>query len=123
MRLNINTTHKKVYRQMVEIMKSFPPLNTLRNRELDVLAILMYYNYKFRAIEDEIRWRIINDTSTKRDMQSEVGMTEDIFNNNISIIRRTGLLDKDNKIPKFLQIMVDDKYEVIFAFKITEDEL
>jgi hypothetical protein len=122
MKLNINTTYKRVYRQMVEIMRSFPPLNTLRNRELDVLAVLMYYNYKYRAIDDIVRWRIINDTSTKRDMQRDVGMNEDIFNNNISIIRRAGLLDKDNKIPKFLQIIVDDKYEVVFAFKITEDE-
>ena len=51
MRLDINTTQKKVYRQIVEIIRSIPPLDTLRNRELDVLAILMYYNYKYKEIK------------------------------------------------------------------------
>lgn len=124
MRLDINTTHKKVFRQIVEVIRSIPPLDLLRNRELDVLAILMYYNFKYRNVEENIRWRIINDTSTKREMQKEINMSEDIFNNNISLVRKAGLIDKTGKIPSFLQIMIDNKYEVKFNFKIhDEDEL
>jgi hypothetical protein len=122
MRLNIDTTQKRVYRQIVEIMRSFPPLNTLRNRELDVLAILMCYNYKYRDLEEGLRWRVIGETSTKKEMQSEVSMTEDTFNNNLSLVRRAGLIDKEGRIPKFLQIMVNDRYEVIFNFKIKEND-
>jgi hypothetical protein len=123
MRINIDTTHKKVYRQIVEVIRSFPPLNVLRNRELDVLAILMYYNYKYKNIEENIRWRVIHDTSTKREMQQDVDMTEDIFNNNLSLVRKSGLLDKDGKIPKWLMFYVDDAFEVNFNFKIKNDEL
>jgi hypothetical protein len=122
MRLNIDTTYKKVYRQIVEVIRSFPPLNTLRNRELDVLAILMYYNYKYRDIEEDVRWRVINDTSTKREMQADINMGEDVFNNNFSLIRRAGLIGKDGKLPSFLHIIVTDKYDVRFSFNIKEDE-
>ena len=122
MRLNINTTQKKVYRQIVEVMRSIPPLDTLRNRDLEVLAILMYYNFKYRTVEETIRWRIINSSSTKKEMQDAINMSEDIFNNNMSHIRKAGLLDKDNKLPSFLQIVVSDKYEVKFNFNIQENE-
>lgn len=121
MRLNINTTYKKVFRQIVEVIRSIPPLDLLRNRELDVLAILMYYNFKYRNVEENIRWRVINDTSTKREMQKEINMSEDIFNNNISLVRKAGLIDKDGKIPSFLMINIKDKYEVEINFKIKED--
>jgi hypothetical protein len=121
MRLDINTTQKKGFRQIVEVIRSIPPLNKLRNKELDVLAILMYYNYKYKHVAEDIRWRIINDTSTKREMQSEINMTEDIFNNNISLVRKAGLLDKSGKLPSFLMIDIGDKYEVKFNFKIQGD--
>jgi hypothetical protein len=122
MRLNINTTQKKVYRQIVEVMRSIPPLDMLRNRDLEVLAILMYYNFKYRTVEETIRWRIINSSSTKKEMQDAISMSEDIFNNNMSHIRKAGLLDKDNKLPSFLQIIISDKYEVKFNFNIQENE-
>jgi len=125
MRLNINTVSSKIYRQIVEVMRSIPPLDTLRNRDLDVLAVLMYYNYKYKTVEETLRWRIINSSTTRREMEKDINMTEDTFNNNMSHIRKAGLLDKDNKIPNFLQVLLSgDKYEVVFNFNIkNEDEL
>ena len=122
MRLDINTTKKKVFRQIVEVLRGVPPLNSLRNRELDVLAILMYYNYKYKKVPEDIRWRIIHDTSTRKEMQVDINMTEDIFNNNISLVRKAGLLDKSGKVPSFFMIDLDDRYEVIFNFKIHEED-
>lgn len=122
MQLAINTTKKKVFRQIVEVLRSIPPLNSLRNRELDVLAILMYYNYKYKNVAEDIRWRIIHDTSTRREMQIDINMTEDIFNNNISLVRKAGLLDKSGKLPSFFMIDLGDRYEVKFNFKIHEED-
>jgi hypothetical protein len=123
MRLDINTTQKKVFRQIVEVIRSIPPLDLLRNRELDVLAIVMYYNFKYRNVEESIRWRIINDSSTKKEMQKDIDMTEDIFNNNISLVRKSGLIDKQGRLPVFLQLIPEDRFEVKFNFKIHEDGL
>lgn len=121
MRLNINTEPKRLFRQVLEIIRSIPPLDKLRTRELDVLSILMYYNYKFANIDDELRWRIIYDSSTKKEMQKEIGVTEDIFNNNLSLIRKTGLIDKDGKLTKALQVIPGKTYKLEFNFNIVEN--
>ena len=124
MRLNINTTQLKVYRQVLEIIRSIPPLNTLRNRELDVLAIFMYYNAKYKSIDADLRWRVINDAETKKEMQQRLGMSEDVLNNNISLLRKAGLIDKaTGRISNSLQIIVDGKFEITFNFNVEDDEL
>lgn len=122
MRLNIKTTQKKIYRQILEVMRSIPPLDVLRNRELDVLAMLMYYNYIYRGLEEGIRWRIIYDTETRRKMQADLEMNEDVYSNNLSLIRKSGLIDRETgKLASFLCFAVDKGFEVNFNFKIEED--
>ena len=124
MRLNIKTTQKKVYRQIVEVIRSIPPLDTLRSRELDVLAILMYYNHKYETLDEELRWRLINDSSTRREMQAEIGMSEDVFTNNLSLVRKAGLIDRETgRLSKSLQIIVNKSFHVEFNFNIEGNEV
>lgn len=123
MRLNINTTQKKVYRQIVEVIRSIPPLDTLRSRELDVLAILMYYNYKYRTLTEELRWRLINDASTRKEMMAEIGMSEDVFTNNLSLVRKAGLIDRETgRLSKSLQIIVNKSLNISFNFNATDED-
>lgn len=121
MRLNIDTNINKFYRQLLELLSGFPPLDQLRNRELDLLAVYMYYNYKYMNIEESLRWRIINDTSTRRKMQEDLGMNEDIFNNNISLIRKSGVISRDGSLSKFLQVYPGDRFDLSITFKIDKD--
>lgn len=124
MKLNINTTQRRVYRQVLEIIRSIPPLDTLRNRELDVLSVYMYFNARYKNLEPDIRWRIINDAATKKEMQEELGMSEDVLNNNISLVRKTGLIDKKTgRLHNSLQLIINDNFEIIFNFNVGEDEL
>ena len=51
MRLTIATDERKFFRQFLEILSSIPPLNKLRNRELDILAAMMYYNYLYKDFQ------------------------------------------------------------------------
>jgi hypothetical protein len=104
------------------VIRSIPPLDTLRSRELDVLAILMLYNYKYRALNEEIRWRLINDASTRREMQADINMSEDVFTNNLSLVRKAGLIDKETgRLSKSLQIIADKGFIISFNFNIIED--
>jgi hypothetical protein len=122
MRLNIGTTQKKIYRQVLEVMRSIPPLDALRSRELDVLAMLMYYSYLYRGLDEGIKWRIIYDTETRRKMQAELEMNEDVYSNNLSLIRKAGLIDRETgKLAPFLAFTVDKGFEISFNFKIEED--
>jgi len=121
MRLNIDTTSQKFYRQLLELFKSIPPLDKLRPRELDVVAAYMYFNNRYKNIEDVIKWRIVNDTSTRKEMRDMINMTEDIFNNNLSIIRKKGLIGNDGSLVEFLRIYPSSMYKVEFNFKILDD--
>jgi hypothetical protein len=118
MRLNVNTDAKKFFRQLLELLSGIPPLDGLRKRELDLLSIYMYYNYKYRGLEEKVRWRILNSASTKKEMQEEIDMNADVFNNNLSLVRKTKVLGKDGSLVSFLQIYPDEIFNIEFVFKI-----
>lgn len=122
MKLTIDTEPRKFYRQVLELLSSFKPLDKLRNKELDVLAIYMYYNNKYKLIDEDLRYRIINDTATRREMQNDLGVNEDVFNNNLSLIRKTGVIDMDGKLVKFLQVCPGEKYDMVITFNIKGNE-
>lgn len=123
MKLTIATDDRKFFRQVLEVLRSFPPLDTLRKKELDVLAGIMYYNYLYKNLDDTIRWRVINNRSTKKELRDYLGMNEDVFNNNMSIIRKTGLIDTAGKLAHMLQIIPDKLYKIEFNFNIEKDVL
>ena len=121
MRIPINTTYKMFFRQLIELLRGMPPLDKLRNRELDLLSIIMYYNYLYKNLPEDVKWKIINNTQTRKEMQGVLGMKEDIFNNNLSIIRKTKLIDGDGKLVSFLQVYPDERFKIEFNFNIEPD--
>lgn len=121
MKLNITTDERKFFRQVLELLSSIPPLEQLRGRELDLLSGLMYYNYLYRNLGEDIRWRVINNKATRKELRDMLGMSEDVFNNNMSIIRKTGLLDKSGKISSALQIIPNDVFKMEFNFNIVKN--
>lgn len=117
----INTTRYKFFRQFLELIKSIPPFNKLRPKELDVLAEIMYQNDRYSDLEPKIRQKIIFDTKTREDIRNGLNMTKESFNNNLSILRKHGVLSKENELMPFLRnILYDDKYVVEFVFKETQ---
>jgi len=123
MRLTIATDERKFFRQFLEILSSIPPLNKLRNRELDILAAMMYYNYLYKDLDDDIRGRVLNSKATKKDVREMLGMSQDVYNNNMSIIRRTGMIEKSGRLANALQVFPGTTYKIEFNFNIEKDVL
>lgn len=121
MKLTIATDEKRFFRQALEILSGFPPLDTLRNRELDLLAAVMYYNYIYRNLDEDIRWRVINNKTTKKELRELIDMNEDVYNNNMSIIKKTGVIDKSGRLATMLQIIPGEVYKIEFTFNIERD--
>jgi len=93
--INIPTDKRKFFRQSLEVIKALPPLNTLRDRELDVLAEFLYFNDKYSAIEEDLRGRLIFDYETKIAMREYLDdMSEAGFNNYLTMLRKKGILGK-----------------------------
>jgi hypothetical protein len=122
MKLTIPTTQKKFYRQVLAILSSLPPLSKLRNRELSLLALIMYYNHIYKNIDEPLRWRIIDDTATRREMQKELNMSEYLFSTNLGALKRVGVITHDGELAKFLQIIPkENKFEVTFIFSFDDE--
>jgi hypothetical protein len=90
----ITLSHRDFFRMNLEILKSFPPFSELRSKELDVLAEILFYNYKYKDIDPLVRGKVIFDYSTKVEMRSNLQMDEQSFNNHLTTLRKKGILNK-----------------------------
>lgn len=91
--INIPTTDKKYFRQCLEILKVFPPLDKASNRELDVLGGLLYYNYKFRDIKDiKLRNKLIFDYDTLIAISDDLEIPKYSVDNLISKLRKNKII-------------------------------
>jgi hypothetical protein len=90
--IKINTSGRKYFRQALEIIKTLPPLNRLRNKELDVLSELLYFNDKYSNIPQELRWKIVFDYDTKMEMIKYLGIKDIDMYNIITSLRKKGII-------------------------------
>jgi hypothetical protein len=113
----IRTNRDKFFRQVLELLRSLPPFNKLRPRELELLSKLMAYSDEFKALDKDSRYDLIFSTRTRRTIADDLDMSEDAFNNNLSILRRHGLLTKDNRFAPILEdLYYDSKFELTYKF-------
>lgn len=119
MNIPIKTTMFRYYRQSLEILKVLPPLNTLRARELDVLAGFLYFDYKYRTVEIEARSKILFDYDTKMELKELISIDEQSFNNCLTSLRKKGVLKKRSIETNYGLTPNDDgTASIVFNFKI-----
>lgn len=117
-KIPIKTNADKFYRQFLELIKSLPPIDKLRPKELDVLASVMHENGKMQALGEDDRYTIIFSTKKRKLMREAIGISEDSYNNNLSILRKHGLITKENQLNKFLgTVIFDGNFSLEFIFK------
>jgi hypothetical protein len=120
-KIKINTTRTKFHRLILTILGSMNPVNQLGSRELDVLGRLLHYNDLYRDIEPDARVSLILNDKTRTAIREELGISRDIFNNNLSKLRKVGILLPDGKLhPFFAGILYDKEYELTFMVNSNE---
>lgn len=124
-RLKIGTTDDRFYRQYLELVRVFPPLNGLSNAELNVLAEVMRYNNevspRFKDMEDDNKWPIIMGSEMRKVMRGKLGMNEGSWNNALSALRRSGVL-VDNRLTASLRVYPQKMNIVSFEFNVKEEK-
>ena len=114
----IPTTLPKYFRQCLEIIRIIPPLNTLRPKELDVLAGLLYEDYKYSHLAPDVRSKIVFDYTTKMELRDRIHIDEQQFNNCLTSLRKKGILKKRGIETNYG--INPDKPFITFEFKIKE---
>lgn len=114
----IKTTEEKFFRQFLELFRSLPPFSNLRTRELDVLSQVLYQNNKYKSISEKTRVLVVFSKEVRKEMREALDISEDIFNNNLSGLRKNNIIDDNNKLIKFLSSLYFNK-EFVLSFKFT----
>lgn len=110
----------KYFRQALEILRSLPEIEQLATRDLDVLAYLLYYNYKYKDIDKELRGKLIFDYDIKMKICEEIGMSEAVLNNIIGKIRKSNIVVGRDIINTYLLAINPDTPDVTFKFTIED---
>ena len=105
------------------------PILKLRKQEADVFSQLLFFNYKYRDLEESLRSKIIFDYDTKTEIRYDLKnkydepMSYHSFYNIITSLRKKGILI-DNKInPSYVVNIPEDKnYNLSFNWLIDDSE-
>jgi hypothetical protein len=114
------TTEQKMFKAFVTTMQ---PVLNLRDREADVFAQLLYYNFLKKDIKNlKDRFELVFSTKTKKLIMQNLDIKDSILQNTLSILRKKNLII-NNEIPlKFHIYPTDNKIELTFNFKLKENE-
>jgi DNA-binding MarR family transcriptional regulator len=116
-------TLRTSFRQYVELLQ---PMLRCTTKEADILAEFMYHNYLNRDIPERARNEFVFGTSTRKQIREQLNMSSGSFNNNMSSLRKRGILKQD-ALPKKLQVTPTNtpqglKFNLNFHFLIQDAE-
>ena len=122
--LEINTTDKDFFLEYLVLKK--PVLEmilsivnkkkiNLNPKLLHVFALLLYYNYVYSEYEDDVKWKMVFDHSTKQQIMNEVKINDSHLNTYISMMRNMHLLT-GKEISKPFIFYPEEGYELTFKF-------
>lgn len=93
MKLKIKVNDANYFYTLLSLLKDIKPFSELRNRELEVLARILTYNYKYRDIPRAERMAIIFNYDKRLEMAEDMGITRETFYNLTKRLRDKGILD------------------------------
>lgn len=119
---NINVTLKNLFVRWLDITVTF---HKLTEQERTVLALLLYYHYKFNKelTNATILWKMVFDYDTKMKIKEELSMKDSILQNVLTALRKKNVI-KDNKIISTYIPQIErtsKSFRVIFNLNIIED--
>jgi len=92
------------YRSILDLIRTIPPLNKLRPKELELLSEIMFQNDSMRDIDKNKRKIIIFSTENRKIMHEKLKCSQNIFNNNLSILKKHKLITHDNELIPTLDV-------------------
>lgn len=115
----IHTDKKSIFRYWLEFLR---PYHKLRTKEIEALSLLLYYRYELsRSISDNNMVDVVLfSTQTRNKIREDLGgMTQKVFNNLLTSLRKKDIIKKENKINHVLiPNMTENGFKLIFDFDV-----
>ena len=117
----IKTGKKEIFKYWLEFLK---PYHRLRQKEIDALSLMLYYRYELsRDVKNpDLVNKLLFATDTRNQIRGDLNdMSQKVFNNLLTSLRKKGVLTKGNVInPVLMPNMTEDGFKLIFNFEIDE---
>jgi len=118
MKLKIVVDEYNYFRKLLALLNDIPPFNKVRPKELELYALLMFYNHKYRKLPFIERNIQIFNYEVRKQMAKELNIKVSGIYNLMKGLRQAGIIRKNFLIPKY--ILPKTKF-LTFLF-VTENE-
>ena len=116
---NINIKLKDLFFKWMEITK---PFHKLTGQQQNVLALFLYYHYKFKQeiTNSKILWQGLFDYDTKMLIKEELGIKDAGFQNIMHQLRKKKIIDKKQISTAYIPNLEKDanNFKIIFNFTV-----
>lgn len=119
MNIPVTTNENKFHRQVLEILRTFPPISNLRNRELDLLAEIMKQYQLYKNLDKVARKEVVFSTSNRQNIRKILNISAPNMNSYLYRLRKFKLLSKDNELLPILDISTSD-FNINIQLKLNE---
>lgn len=119
MNIPLKTNKSRFHREILELIRSLPPLDKLRNKELELLAEIMRQYQECSDVPKDKRKYIIFATENRNKIGEDLKISKGNMNTYLVKIRKYKLLSKYNDLNPILDIPFGD-FDINIKFKITE---
>lgn len=118
---SISSKKKNIFRYWLEFLR---PYHKLRTKEIEALALILYFRYELsREIPNiAVVDIVLFSTETRSKIRQDLGeMSQKVFNNLLTSLRNKKVLSKDNKIlPSLIPNMSEKGFKLVFNFEVKE---
>ena len=115
----IHTDRRSIFKYWLGFLK---PYHKLRQKEIEALSLMLYYRYELskEVQSKDLVDRLLFSTETRHKIRFDLNdMSQKVFNNLLTSLRKKKVLTKDNKInPKLIPNMTEDGFTLVFDFEI-----
>ena len=116
MKIPIKSNEQKYFRQVLEFLSPLTPFDQITTREKDVLAMLLYHNYRLGDLPKEERDALVFSKATREKIRKSLIITKPSFDNQLAALRRKGFITYSSIVPKFEIKNIDS--ELVLSFVI-----
>jgi hypothetical protein len=119
MKLKIVVDEYNYFKKLLALLNNIPPFNKIRPKELELYALLMYYNHKYRKLPFEDRNIRIFHNKSKKQMAEELNIEVSGVYNLMKGLRDAGIIKSNLLIAKYI---LPKTKSLIFSFVYETDE-
>ena len=87
---------------MLNLFSPFKPYSLLNNREKQVLAELMYYDYELRGLSEKQRNKLVFDYDTRIEIGRKLGIKQTSVYNIMSSLKKKDIISEKSLVRKHI---------------------